>query len=294
MSAATLPYSVERVEVDVGEKRRDHAALGTPQIGASPNPFLHHTRLQPLPQELQYPSVRYPLPDQLEQLVVGDLIEVTLDVAVHHVSVATTPVQSDRLQRARRVPSRPESVRALLEVGLENRLDDKLRCRLHHPVAHRRNPQRPFRPVWLRNVPPPHRLRQVLARPEALLHVLEKLPLAPLLDHRQRFPVNAGSPSIRLDPIPRLDQDVTPADPIVERVEPSRPATFGRHVQPASELSHFIRRVVGPCGHALALTPDHRHDQSEALSLQRLLTAFIGTTSPSDSLSARRPFAFGL
>ncbi|MGH9893335.1 MAG: hypothetical protein ACREA0_15360, partial [bacterium] len=118
------------------------------------------------------------------------------------------------------------------------------------------------------------------------MHIIEKLPLAPLLDHRQRFPVDAGSPLISLDPIPRLGQDVTPADPIVQRVEASRPATFGGHVQPALELSHFIRRVVGPCGHALALTSGHRHDQSEALSLRRLLAAFIGTMSPSDSLSA--------
>jgi hypothetical protein len=127
-----------------------------------------------------------------------------------------------------------------------------------------------------------------------MLNVLEKLPLASLLDHRQRFAIDAGSPSIRFDPSPRLRQDVTPADPIVERVETSRPAQLGRHVQPALELSHLIRRVVGPCGHALALTSTHRHDQSEALSLQRLLTAFVGTMSPSDSLSARRPFAFGL
>jgi len=58
----------------------------------------------------------------------------------------------------------------------------------------------------------------------------------------------------------------------------------------------FTGKAHRRCGlhHALALTSGHRHDQSEALSLQRLLTAFIGTTSPSDSLSARRPFAFGL
>src|SRR2546425_9669295 len=147
MSTATLPYAVKRVEVDVGKERRDHAALRTSQVGASHRPFLHHTRLQPQSQELHYPSVRYPLLDQLEQLLVGNLVEVALDVAVHHVSVATTRVQADRLQRSRRVLLGPESIRALLEVSLENRLDDKLGRRLHHSVTHRRNPQRPFRPV---------------------------------------------------------------------------------------------------------------------------------------------------
>ena len=48
------------------------------------------------------------------------------------------------------------------------------------------------------------------------------------------------------------------------------PASLGSHVKPALELSDFVRRVVGPLGHALALTPSRRRDQSRALSLQRL------------------------
>ena len=49
-----------------------------------------------------------------------------------------------------------------------------------------------------------------------------------------------------------------------------RSASFGGHEKPALELSHFTRRVVGCCHHALALTPRYGHDQSRALSLQRL------------------------
>src|SRR5712692_8797853 len=47
-------------------------------------------------------------------------------------------------------------------------------------------------------------------------------------------------------------------------------ALLGGHEKPALELSHFQRRVVGCCHHALALTPRYGHDQSRALSLQRL------------------------
>src|SRR5882724_8788501 len=46
-------------------------------------------------------------------------------------------------------------------------------------------------------------------------------------------------------------------------------ASLGSHEKPALELSHFARRVVGCCHHALALTPRYGHDQSRALSLQR-------------------------
>src|SRR5260370_7101931 len=47
-------------------------------------------------------------------------------------------------------------------------------------------------------------------------------------------------------------------------------ALLGSPETPALELSHFQRRVVGCCHHALALPPRYGHDQSRALSLQRL------------------------
>src|SRR5712691_2806014 len=53
-------------------------------------------------------------------------------------------------------------------------------------------------------------------------------------------------------------------------MEAPRTASFGGHEKPALELSHFARRVVGCRHHALALTPRYGHDQSRALSLQRL------------------------
>jgi hypothetical protein len=40
--------------------------------------------------------------------------------------------------------------------------------------------------------------------------------------------------------------------------------------------------------------PLHRHDQSRVPSLQRLITAFSGTTNPSDSRSTPRAFGFRL
>src|SRR5262245_58809419 len=53
-------------------------------------------------------------------------------------------------------------------------------------------------------------------------------------------------------------------------MEAPRTALLGSHVEPALESSHFARRVIGSCDHALALTPRYGHDQSRALSLQRL------------------------
>jgi serine/threonine protein kinase len=81
-------------------------------------------------------------------------------------------------------------------------------------VSHRRYPQRPLLPVWFRNVPPAHRLRTVLACPEAIAKLREKLHHSSLLDRLQGLPVNAGSPTIGLDAPPCLPQDVTPVDPV--------------------------------------------------------------------------------
>src|SRR5688500_5150563 len=84
----------------------------------------------------------------------------------------------------------------------------------------------------------------------------------------------------------RVQQDVTPPDPVVQRVEAAIPVALGRHVQAALELSRFgegpLSRapavavaggVVGSCDHALALTSSRGRDQSRAPSLGRRYAA---------------------
>src|SRR5262249_17255027 len=86
--------------------------------------------------------------------------------------------------------------------------------------------------------------------------------------------------------------DVTPANPVVQRVEAPRPLLLGTSVERELQFSHFLSGVVGRVSrHALALTCLLPRDQSRAPSLQRFVAAFIGTTSPSDCRST--PFAFG-
>ena len=74
-----------------------------------------------------------------------------------------------------------------------------------------------------------------------------------------------------------LPQDVTPADPVVQRMETTIPVALGRDVQAALELSRFgeafrlavalSNGVVGSCDHALTLTSSHDRDQSRVPSL---------------------------
>jgi hypothetical protein len=75
-----------------------------------------------------------------------------------------------------------------------------------------------------------------------------------LLNHRQRYAVDAGSTLIATHAVPRLQQNVTPPDPVIKRVETTLLIALGRDVQPALEFSHVIDGVIGSCDHALALT----------------------------------------
>ena len=95
-------------------------------------------------------------------------------------------------------------------------------------------------------------------------------------------------------PPPRFPQDVTPVDPVVQRVEPPPPMLLGCPPQRPLEFSHFVHRVVGAYAHALALTPMRTRDQSRGPSLQALVPPFLGTSAPSDSLPTPRRFGLAL
>jgi hypothetical protein len=53
----------------------------------------------------------------------------------------------------------------------------------------------------------------------------------------------------------------------IRHAQASRSAALGAREEPGLRFSRFDDWVVGPCGHALALTLDVRHDQSRAPSL---------------------------
>ena len=76
-----------------------------------------------------------------------------------------------------------------------------------------------------------------------------------LLDLGERLPVDPGSSLVAAHPTPCFQQNVTPPDPVVQRVESSLPIALGRCEEPALELSHFVDGVVGSFhDHALTLT----------------------------------------
>src|SRR3990172_1605095 len=253
--ALPLPRAVEFVQVDVGKKRRDHATLGCPRQRLPHRPVLHHPGHKPLADKCKHPPVRDPLRHHHQSLFPVDGVEIASDVRVDHEVVAPVARLADSLQGLRRVPLRAEAVTYRQKIRLEDRLDDHFCRPLSHAVPNRGYPKRPLLPVCLRNVPPPHRARAVPACQKVGADALEERFNTLLLDGPDALFIHAGCPFVAAHPPPRFPQDVTPADPVEQRVETPCPAPLGTHVKLALEFSHFAFGVVGPYGHALALTP---------------------------------------
>ena len=229
---------------------------------------------------------------QLHQGLPLDVVELALNVCVHDKIVAPVAHFANRFQRLRSTPLRTKSITARLEVRLKDRFDHQFRRHLHHPVPHRRDPQWPLLPICFRYVPPLHRRRTISACPQRRLNLRNQLPWPSLFEslgclriHPRRATVVAHSP-------PCFPQNVTPVDPVVRRMEPPRPTLLGTHIYSlrwsCRTYSTGILAVSGMPSHL----PPHKHDQSKAPSLQRvILRAFPGPVDPSDSLLAPNDFS---
>src|SRR6202050_3109462 len=73
--ATFLPGPIECVQVEVGQEGRGHPSLGRPRARLGDAPSIQHPCLQPLSDQLQHPSVRYPLADQGEKPLVVNRAE---------------------------------------------------------------------------------------------------------------------------------------------------------------------------------------------------------------------------
>jgi hypothetical protein len=82
----------------------------------------------------------------------------------------------DFSQRLMRALPRPEAIREILEVRLEQRFDDDLHCCLHYTIGDDRDTQWSLRSVRLRDENPPDRQRLVPLRSELCAELLRKVP----------------------------------------------------------------------------------------------------------------------
>ena len=228
MRTPLLPHSIEDVQVDVREQRRDHPALR--RAGDRPRPLalFHNPRFEPLPQELQHPPVRDPSCYEPQQLRLIDAAEVVADVGIEHVVAASGTHHPQRLQCLCGTSLRPKPVRRGAEVRLEDRLQHQRRRHLHNPISHRRDAKWPPAAIGLRDVTPQNRLRTIPACAQHRAELVQHPPDPVLLDLGQGLTIHPGRAAVASDAPPRLLEDVTPPDPVHQGVETPLRGSLGR------------------------------------------------------------------
>src|SRR5258708_38796732 len=133
MRALACPHRIEDVEVDVRQERRDNSSLRGARDHLRLDAILHHAHLEPLPKQLEYPSIRDSARDEHHQLVVFDAPKVVANVRIEHVVASATAYLAAGLQRLRRATARPEGARALEEIRLEEPLGHQLPRHVAYP-----------------------------------------------------------------------------------------------------------------------------------------------------------------
>ena len=204
-----------------------HAALRRPGDRLPEHPVLHHPRLKPQPHEPQHPPIRDSLRDERQQPLLVDLPEEVADVGLCDPHRAARERDADALRGVRRRPPWPKAVRDLQEVGLKDRLQNQPGRLLDDAITDRRDPQRPAATIRLRDRHPPNRQGAIRALPKRTLQLAEQPLDAIRLDRGQRPLIDAGRTPVSLHPPPRLPKDVTPPDPVIQRVKPTLRGPLG-------------------------------------------------------------------
>jgi len=185
--------------------------------------------------------------------------KVIADVGVQHVVAAARAVHAKGFQRLGRPPLRPEAIRRRPKVGFEDGLQHERRRHLRHSVSDCWNAEGPLSAIGLRDVSPPNRRRTIRAcaqhRTQLTQHALDAI----LLDAGERLPIDARRAAVPFHMPPRFPEDVSPPDPIHQRVEASIRRSFGCDPESTLQLAHFDGGVAstgvvgtGAAGHALA------------------------------------------
>src|SRR5262245_15480361 len=168
-----------------------------------------------------------------------DCVEIALDVRIYHPPPAYQAFfhDFDSLLCAA-FGSKP--VRAVLEVRLENRFDHDLTRLLHHPVTNRRDTQRSLPAIRLGDIHPQHRLWSVRVGLQVLLNLSKKRTHPCPFDVVDTQTVRPGAAAVLAYVFPGPPQNIRPEDTVIERVEPTVPARFGRQEELALELLCFV------------------------------------------------------
>ena len=153
------------------------------------------------------------------------------------------------LQRLMGRSPRTEPIGAILEICFEDRLKDQQGRHLDHPVAHRRDTQRPLLPIRFRYVDAPYRFRRIGLAAQRFLNVIQE-PLYAGFRRFDLFDLHAVNPRRALvgsHPRPCRLQHIAPIDPVIKYIKPELRLLLGLLTQLLSQQRKFgsIAESVG-------------------------------------------------
>ncbi len=164
MSPAPLLYPKVQyvVQVDVGEQRRNHGPLGSPQLRLRPDAFFHDSGLEPLLYQAQDPSVGNPVFQKLHQPSVLDSVEKAPDVCVEHpVDLPLRDPDIKSIQRMMCAAPGTKSVGETQKVDFIDGIEDTHQGLLDNLIFQSRDPQGSEFAVPFGDIGPPGRLSPV-------------------------------------------------------------------------------------------------------------------------------------
>lgn len=264
---------------------------------------------EPQSNQVEDRAIRHPPLDAFEQFVVRDRVEVGLHVRVVHFPVPLPQILCDLPQRLVGASPRTIAVRTVLEICLKDRLQDQLSRRLHHPVSHRRNPERPQPTIRFRNEYPSHHVRTIRLGPQRLVQLLHERSRSPRSIHNllDRDAIHPWCAVVRSDQGPGRPEHVGPVDPVIQRIKPELWLPLRLLVELLSQREDFLRQSIdvdgedvsrrrclrGRFSRRVACVAQAALHVSDSASCQqgsfapRALPRFVATVTPSDSQRCR-------
>src|SRR5882672_1293209 len=269
---------VEPIEIDVAQQRAHHSTLRCPLFG-SPFPVtVQYALLEERLDQRQDTTVCYFLADQGQQAVLGNRVEVALQIGIDDMEVTVLEQLLDPPQRVLATLSGPETVAVRSKVSLEYWLQHHAKRRLYHPVTDRWYSQRTLLLTSrFGNVVPSDLLRSIRSTPQLLAQALQVgVQITRVLCDRDM--IHPGGTLVglyahkgrtqRVLGMKLVDQAVPFAafDPLLEgRQHPLRPdlwfdpRPFGRAVRPLGLSDALTPRLHrGDCHRFLSVSSGHR------------------------------------
>src|ERR1022692_3700297 len=158
---SSLQLAVELIKDKIRQQRRKRSTLWRTFLRRPYEPVLHHTRLEPAPNQLQKTLISYPPCNLTHQFVVVYSIEELFQIEIDHPTVPRRNMLLGTRDCLMRRASGTKPVARFRESVVPTTLQDQHHCLLDQSIQHRWDAKLSHPSVRLRDFHPSYRLRLI-------------------------------------------------------------------------------------------------------------------------------------